>query len=168
MNYAHYLQNLVATVVVDLRQIEEFVFQHKPDVTTWSKKEILGHLIDSAYNNQQRFVRAEAQGDLIFLGYDQEAWVVRQGYQSRPAKEIVEIWYRANLHLAALIANLPASLLSRTTTEHNFHKIGMNRPEQGKAASLAYLVWDYIFHLEHHLAQILPDFERSLPYFVEK
>lgn len=31
----------------------------KPSIDKWSKKEILGHLIDSATNNHQRFVRAQ-------------------------------------------------------------------------------------------------------------
>jgi hypothetical protein len=50
----------------------------------WSPKQVIGHLIDSASNNHQRFVRANFTDDLIFAGYDQEKWVVLGGYASAP------------------------------------------------------------------------------------
>jgi hypothetical protein len=45
----------------------------------WTRKQLLGHLIDSASNNYQRFVRLQ-QGNLVgFPGYDQEFWVAAAG-----------------------------------------------------------------------------------------
>ena len=38
----------------------------RPSEKKWAKKEILGHLLDSASNNHQRFVRATLQGSLTF------------------------------------------------------------------------------------------------------
>ncbi|MEM6770857.1 MAG: DinB family protein, partial [Bacteroidota bacterium] len=61
----------------------------KPQPNIWSKQEILGHLVDSAYNNHQRFLRAPGQGDLRFPGYDQDEWVRRNGYQNRPSEEVI-------------------------------------------------------------------------------
>ena len=40
----------------------------------WSRKEIVGHLIDSAANNHARFVRAQRTDHLLFEGYDPDAW----------------------------------------------------------------------------------------------
>ena len=47
----------------------------------WSAKQIIGHLVDSAANNHQRFVRAQFSDDLVFPGYDQEEWVRVQRYE---------------------------------------------------------------------------------------
>ena len=47
----------------------------------WSAKQVLGHLIDSAANNHQRFVRAQFTDDLVFPGYDQEQWIRVQHYE---------------------------------------------------------------------------------------
>jgi len=55
----------------------------------WSPKEIIGHLIDSASNNHQRFVRAQFTDELIFAGYEQEGWVRVQDYQGRAGRS----WY---------------------------------------------------------------------------
>jgi len=159
-HYSQTLQQIIKKAHRLLVQQSEVEFAQKTKPKRWSKKEILGHLIDSAYNNHQRFLRAEAQGDLIFQGYNQNEWVRKNNYQNRSLEEIVETWRLTNLHLSHLIANLPEASLQQTTTVHNFHIIGMNRPQEGAPSSLSYLIWDYIFHLEHHLVQILEDYER--------
>ena len=70
---------------------------HKSSPEKWSPKEILGHLIDSAYNHHQRFLRANTQENLVFQGYEQAFWVVANRYQARPSNEIIDFWYQANL-----------------------------------------------------------------------
>lgn len=140
---------------------QDFAFKDHPN--KWSKKELLGHLIDSAYNNHQRFLRATIQTDFIFQGYDQDQWVLQNNYQNRPQEEVINTWVTVNQHLAVLLESLPKELLYRATTQHNFHKICMNCLEKGEKSSLAYLIWDYLFHLEHHLAQILPNYSKTIP-----
>ncbi len=66
----------------------------------WSAKETLGHLIDSAANNHQRFVRAQFKEDLVFPGYAQDEWVRAQGYDAEPWPLVVNLWKFYNLHLA--------------------------------------------------------------------
>src|SRR5437764_8545226 len=66
----------------------------------WSPKEIIGHLIDSASNNHQRFVRAQFTDDLIFAGYEQDAWVSVQQYGRESWPLLVQLWKSFNLHLA--------------------------------------------------------------------
>ena len=83
----------------------------KPD--KWSARELLGHLIDSASNNHQRFVRAQVRDDLIFEGYDQEKWVRAQGYAEAPWAELVGLWRAYNLHLARVIDAVPAAVRKR-------------------------------------------------------
>jgi hypothetical protein len=78
---------------------------------TWSRKQILGHLVDSALNNVQRFVRAQHGSELSLPDYDQPGWVAASGYQDRPWADIVALWAVLNIHLAHVMARIPASAL---------------------------------------------------------
>ncbi len=110
---------------------------------TWSRKQILGHLVDSALNNVQRFVRARQEGELSLPDYDQPGWVAASGYQSRPWSDIVALWTVLNVHLAHVIARIPASALETPC------RIGGSEP-----MALELVVRDYMRHLRHHLQQI--------------
>ena len=48
----------------------------------WSRKELVGHLIDSAANNHHRFVKAQFTDRLLISRYDQESWVKYQDYKN--------------------------------------------------------------------------------------
>jgi hypothetical protein len=78
----------------------------------WSKKELLGHLVDSAVNNHHRFVRAQQVEELTFPAYDQEHWVSSQGYKERPWPELVDLWRLYNRHLAYVIGLIPEERLA--------------------------------------------------------
>lgn len=160
--YAAILNNVIDKSFNALKAIPLDTLEAKPDPNRWSQKELIGHLVDSAYNNHQRFLRAEAQGNLVFWTYAQDEWVVKNQYQQRNANEIIELWYRTNQHLCALISGLSDELIQKQTKEHNFHRICMKRIGEEDSTSLGYLIWDYIFHLEHHLAQLLPSYEKEL------
>ncbi|MDW3650397.1 MAG: DinB family protein [Bacteroidia bacterium] len=134
----------------------------KPAADKWSPKEIIGHLIDSASNNHQRFVRAQFKRDMIFEGYKQEKWVIIQHYQKRSWNELVEMWVQYNLQLSHLMIYTPRELSWRPVSEHNLHQIAFKRIPAGEVTSLAYFMVDYVAHLEHHLCQILPDYQAVL------
>lgn len=110
----------------------------------WSRKEILGHLVDSAANNHQRFVRAQLQGELAFPSYEQEGWVSVQGYRERPWHALVELWAQLNRHVAHVISRIPEGRLAASC------RIG-----DGPPATLEFIARDYVRHLRHHLEQIL-------------
>ncbi len=158
--YSSTLRTILFNASEPLKAISEADFAVKPAPHKWSKKEILGHLIDSAYNNHQRFLRAEAQGDLVFQGYNQDEWVLKNNYQNRYAEQLHIMWYSVNFHMSYMIAGLSDKLLQEETTQHNFHRICMNRIPEGQPTTLGYLVWDYLFHMEHHLSQISSDYEK--------
>jgi hypothetical protein len=122
----------------------------------WSRKEVIGHLIDSAANNHQRFVRARFQDDLVFPGYAQDEWVRSQNYAAAPWAELVGLWRLYNLHLARVIDEIPEDLLSRERRRHSFDRIAFRELPAESPATLDYLTHDYVAHLEHHLAQVLP------------
>jgi hypothetical protein len=121
----------------------------------WSPREIIGHLIDSASNNHQRFVRAQFQDDLIFPGYAQEDWVRVQGYDEAPWKELVTLWLSYNLQLARVMAAVPEEIRTREHRRHNLHQIGWQVVSEAEPATLDYLMSDYVGHLKNHLKQIL-------------
>lgn len=120
----------------------------------WSRKEIVGHLIDSASNNHGRFVRAQFSDDLIFPTYDQDAWVRVQNYLRAPWSELVTLWTLYNLHLTRVIAAIPAEDRSRRRVCHNLLEVAFRAIPASEPATLEYLIQDYVVHLEHHLAQI--------------
>jgi hypothetical protein len=109
----------------------------------WSYKQVLGHLIDSASNNHQRFVRAALQPSLDFPAYDPPGNVRVEGPQDADWPLLVTLWAAYNRYLAHVIANLPASKLETPC------RIG-----GGEAVTLGFLATDYLTHLRHHLDQI--------------
>jgi hypothetical protein len=109
----------------------------------WSRKQLIGHLIDSASNNHQRFVRAALQDSVTLPGYDQEGWSRAQFVQDAPWGVLIALWANYNRYLAHVIAHLPAGKL-----DVPIH-IGAYEP-----MTLSFVAEDYLVHLNHHLAQI--------------
>ncbi len=109
----------------------------------WSAKEVIGHLIDSAANNTQRFVRAQETGALVFPGYAQDHWVRSQGYQAGEWQDLVAFWRMFNHHVGRVIRCIPPESFAIPCT------IG-----DGPPVTLGFLVEDYLAHLRHHLEQI--------------
>lgn len=121
----------------------------------WSAKEILGHLIDSAANNHPRFVAAQFKNDLIFPGYDQEAWVTTQRYHQAAWLSLVTLWKMYNLHLLHIVSSIPEDRLTRPCSKHSLSQIAWISVAEEDPTTLEYLIQDYIAHLKHHLRQIL-------------
>jgi hypothetical protein len=125
-----------------------------PALGKWSPKEVIGHLIDSASNNHQRFVRANFTDDLIFAGYDQEKWVVLGNYASAPWTSLLSLWREFNLQIARVMDATPASVRGTPRTRHNLHQVAWSAVPESEPATLGYFMNDYVDHLEHHLRQI--------------
>jgi hypothetical protein len=122
----------------------------------WSKKETIGHLIDSAANNHGRFVRAQLQEDLVFLGYDQDAWVRLQHYQERSWNDLVRLWHAYNHHIALVMESVDQNTLARPRALHNLYELAWRPVPRTEAATLEYFMRDYVEHLKHHLRQAVP------------
>ena len=120
----------------------------------WSAKEVIGHLVDSASNNHQRFVRAQLKDDLVFEGYAQDEWVRVQAYREEPWPLLVNLWKFYNLHLAHVCRHAPAAERLRERREHNLHEVGWAEVSPAEPATLEHLMRDYVGHLKHHLRQI--------------
>ena len=126
-----------------LRQIDERTASLRPRPDKWSSKEIIGHLVDSAANNHQRFIRLQLGERIDLPGYDGDAWVDLQRYRERPWRELIDLWQAYNTQLAWLIRNVKAEAL-----RHIWHT------PDGKDLDLEFLMRDYVVHLRHHLQQI--------------
>ncbi|HTO75224.1 MAG TPA: DinB family protein [Thermoanaerobaculia bacterium] len=148
------LRRAVAGALPKLRAVTEPQSAVPRAPGKWSPREVMGHLIDSASNNHQRFVRAQFQEDLVFPGYVQDEWVRHQNYREEPWADLVELWRLYNLHLARVMDEIPEELWRRETRKHTFDEILMVAVPAGQPATLEHLRRDYVAHLQHHVEQI--------------
>jgi DinB superfamily len=112
----------------------------------WLRKEVLGHLVDSATVNHVRFAFAATVGGYEGPNYDQNAWVRLNGYAQIPWAAILDQWRTRNTWIAETITNIPQENLGAMC------KIGENPPMR-----LDELIRDYLAHLEHHVEQLMSD-----------
>jgi hypothetical protein len=110
----------------------------------WSRKQEIGHLIDSATNNRVRFATAALDGKYAGPTYDGDGWVKLGDYHSMSWNTLVNLWTAHNRALAALIAQIPDEKLTAPC------QIG-----SGTAVTLGFLIEDYTLHLQHHLDHLL-------------
>jgi hypothetical protein len=120
----------------------------------WSPKEIIGHLIDSASNNHQRFVRAQFTDDLVFAGYEQEGWVRVQGYQSETWSDLIDLWKLYNHHILHLMSRIPEETRMKPRHKHNLHQIASESLSESEPVTLDWFMRDYVDHMKKHLGQI--------------
>ena len=143
LNSIHRLDQLCEIIPPLLFAFNESDFSNQPSETQWSKKQILGHLIDSATNNHQRFVRVQFEENPV-ISYDQNQWNRHSHYSRMEAGELIRFWQSYNQHLSLLIKQIPEEKLERVCI------VGQN-----KKVTLLFLITDYIEHMEHHLKQIV-------------
>jgi hypothetical protein len=111
----------------------------------WSKKEIVGHLVDSAQNNIQRFVRTQYEEKDVHILYRQDDWVRLQNYQAYSTTDLLQLWVLLNRHLGHIWAQMDTRTWALTC------KMGNSAPEFW---TLEMLAIDYLRHLKHHLAAV--------------
>lgn len=140
------LQEHINTVPSKFLKYPEGELRRKPAPDKWSKKELLGHLIDSATNNHQRFIKAQFQKEPFILEpYEQEEWNRIQKYNEIDTKFLVEFWRMYNLHIVQLISNFPEEKLKIKCKSTD---------ERETAENILLLIIDYADHMDHHLRQI--------------
>jgi hypothetical protein len=144
---AEYLVQTVNAALPQLQALPDGPGTAVPNRKTgigWSRRQELGHLIDSAVNNHIRIVRALVQGSYEGPGYEQDAWIDAHRYQDQSWTDLVDIWHAHNRILVPLVANIPTAALAAQC------RVGGGAP-----VTLEYLIDDYVLHLRHHLDQIL-------------
>jgi len=137
------LQRLIEVVPGRLTGLSEAAVERKPTPSTWSPKEELGHLLDSAANNHQRIVRAQMEDGLALPGYDQSRWVAIHRYQQRSWRELITLWEALNRQLLAAAESAPNSAWPNTLS------VG-----DSGSMKLDFVFEDYVAHMVHHLKHI--------------
>lgn len=151
---ARELNSTLESAEKKLRAINEEQSARKSSPEKWSNKEILGHLIDSSFNNMIRFVNGQFKSDLVFSGYNQNKWVEAQNYHDAEWKFLIDLWKVNNLQLVRVIKSIPDDILRKSTTNHNYDQIAWKELSKNESTTLQYLIEDYIGHMKHHLNQI--------------
>jgi hypothetical protein len=137
------LSSVINAAAIRLVKISEAEASHPPAPGQWSKKQIVGHLIDSAANNHQRFVRAQLAASYEGPSYEQEEWVTTQAYATESWPDLINFWLLYNRHLLHIVVAMPEAVLEVPCA------IGGSDP-----VPLSEVVSSYVDHMEHHLAQI--------------
>jgi hypothetical protein len=145
-NTINELRQIVSEYATKIASISEQEFSAKPLPNKWSKKEVLGHLIDSAQNNLRRFVCGQYENAPPKISYDQDFWVRANGYQSVSQKDIIQLWQLINAQIASILSAMPATDYKKTCDT------GKQIPQ---LRSLEWLADDYVKHMKHHLNQII-------------
>ena len=147
------LQNIIDRLQENIKKVSsEFLkypegeLRRKPAPDKWSKKELLGHLVDSAANNHHRFIKAQFLPSPMFVeGYAQNDWVRIQNYNEKDTQQLVELWKVYNEHIIFIMQNTPDQNLDiKLKPEDAFEN----------AYTLFFLMKDYVDHMDHHLKQI--------------
>lgn len=139
------LQSLLEKGLEYLHTTEEEILRKKISPEKWSKKEILGHLIDSGINNLQRFIEIQYEAKpYLVRRYKQDELVRANNYQEADTLELIDFWKSVNVRIEKVILLQTDQTLAYPLVLGN-----------GESVDLAFLIRDYVAHLEHHLKQIL-------------
>ncbi|MGD0890752.1 MAG: DinB family protein [Terracidiphilus sp.] len=109
----------------------------------WTRKQIVGHLLDSAANNRQRFVRAAIDGAYSGPQYAQEGWVAAHGYAAQKWETLLSWWQVEHDILAAVVDRIPEGRLEANCI------VGDDAP-----VTLRFLIEDYLAHQRWHFDQL--------------
>ena len=139
------LNEVIEKYYLLLKDVKEVDFSTKPNPEKWSKLEEFGHLIDSAQNNIQRFIRVQYE-DNVHIRYNPDNWVAMNDYQNCEKNNLVALWYLLNKQIITILEKMPSdkyeALMSFDVNPAN------------KNTTL-FIAEDYVQHLTHHLESIV-------------
>lgn len=142
------LNAVVNSITEKLGRMSESELAAKPLPNKWSKKEVLGHLIDSAHSNLRRFVVGQYESAPPHIIYEQDFWVTANGYQQESPANLIVLWRLINQRIAAVLVEMPKEKYS------NLCNTGKG---EVSLRALDWLAADYVKHMKHHINQILPE-----------
>ena len=135
------LETLISEYLPQLNSMAESEFSLKLSSLKWSKKEVTGHLIDSAQNNIRRFILAQYEENPIII-YNQDKWVAINNFQEWATKDLIQLWYLLNRQIVMILKNISTEISQRICQTNTSYTI-------------EWLATDYIKHLKHHMHQVL-------------
>lgn len=141
------LRLMITTYSTAFTALQEEDFATKPNPEKWSKKEIVGHLIDSAQNNLRRFIVGQYETNPPHIVYDQNFWVKVNNYQNMTSMDVIVMWMLVNFRISEVLENMP---------EENYSKQCNTGKGEPQLYTLEWLASDYVKHMKHHINQIIP------------
>ncbi len=135
------LQKIIDEHLLFLQRISPEKFNLKESPGKWSRKEILGHLVDSAQNNIRRFVVAQYE-QVPKITYNQDKWVAISAYEHYNDEDLINLWKLLNKHICHILINTSPEMAQSESQTEALH-------------SIEWLAKDYNKHLLHHLHQVL-------------
>lgn len=138
------LREIIGVYSMKLAAIPLADFEYKPFPNKWSRKEILGHLIDSAQTNIRRFVVSQYETTPM-IQYNQDKWVSIGSYQEYNSTDLIQLWALLNKHICVVLKHITPEMAMRNC-----------RTSPDEEHNIEWIAKDYVRHLMHHLNQILP------------
>jgi len=147
------LETYIESFPVKLKQFSSEELLKRPALDKWSKKEILGHLIDSAINNLKRFTEIQfLPQPYTVISYQQNELVIVNDYQNLPLQHLLDLWQSLNRQIVFVIKAIPAEKLNYAVDPQY---------ESKEMKTLGWIICDYVAHMEHHFSQIFPDYLKN-------
>ena len=150
-NILNRLQYLIDEIPEKIANLSADKLAEKNNPEKWSKKEILGHLCDSAFNNHCRFITAQSAKEPVKISpYEQNEWVTLNAYQKMNMSDIINLWVLLNKQILLVVENMPEEKLA---VQCDLGGAAFREGENIKP--LLWLIEDYVIHMEYHLKQII-------------
>ncbi|MDI9311084.1 MAG: hypothetical protein QM535_12785 [Limnohabitans sp.] len=145
--FSHQIEEILKETKERFLQNINIDYEYKPSPEKWSKKEIVGHLIDSAMNNTRRFTESQFSTETyLVMAYNQDELVKVNKYQEYNTIKLFKLWYRLNKHIAFILKDISEEQLK---TKINLYDLSI--------CDLEFLIEDYITHLRYHLKQLFEE-----------
>lgn len=141
------LQEIIDLFSQKIAAIPEAEFSAKHAPNKWSKKEVLGHLTDSAQNNLRRFICGQYDTTPPKIVYEQDFWVKANDYQAKRSSDVILLWRLVNEQICSALRTMPAA---------NYSQSCDTGKQEEQLHSLQWMAEDYVKHMKHHLNQIIP------------
>ena len=144
-NTINELKQVIELYTQKFLQIPEQDFSFKPNPSKWSRKEVVGHLIDSAQNNLRRFIVGQYENEPNIV-YEQEFWVKANAYQQTKQEAVIKLWELMNMQICSVLSSMP---------KENYSRLCNTGRDAPNLKSLEWLASDYVKHLKHHINKVI-------------
>lgn len=140
------LNSIVTEFVEKISGFSEEELSNKPIPNKWSKKEVVGHLIDSGQNNLRRFIVGQYESSPPKIIYEQDFWVKAVSYQKMKGRDVIDLWRLVNTQIANVLSEMDI---------RNYANTCDTSKDAEQLRTLEWLAVDYVKHLKHHLNQVI-------------
>ncbi len=141
---ANELDKIIDGFISKYKDLDEEITGKKLSIDKWTLKEIIGHLIDSASNNHQRFLRLQLRNDLEFPDYNKDDWIKLQKYNEILYSDLLSLFLYYNKLIKQIILNVDKNCLK--------NKWNVAWDENTNYITLERLIKHYVEHIKGHIS----------------